>query len=253
MTNPHGSWIWYELLTSDADAAVAFYEKVVGWTSSTFPGSPHGYTIVSAGKDGVGGIMKNPMDTGPIWLGYVGVDDVDASVAKIESLGGKVHMPPTTLDQVGRMSLVEDPQGTKIYVMRGASPDASHAYDRRGMGKGSWNELTTADQDAAFAFYGEMFGWHKESSMQMGPMGEYSFIAPAGSEDAFGAMMDRQKPDAPIQWNFYFRVPDIEEAFARVKANGGTPMHDPMEVPGGERVFYSIDPQGAGFGLVAPK
>ena len=70
MTNPHGSWIWYELLTTDSDAAVAFYEKVVGWTASTFEGAVDGYTIVSAGpQDGVGGIMKNPMDTGPVWLG----------------------------------------------------------------------------------------------------------------------------------------------------------------------------------------
>jgi len=49
------------------------------------------------------------------------------------------------------------------------------------------------------------------------------------------------------------RVADIEAAHAKVKELGGTPHHDPMEVPGGERVFFANDPEGLAFGLVAPK
>lgn len=252
MTNPHGSWIWYELLTTDADAALDFYTKVVGWTPSKFEGAPSDYTILNADGEGVGGVMKNPMPTAPAWLGYIGVDDVDATVAKIESLGGKVHMPPTTMDQVGRMALVEDPQGAKFYVMRGESPEASTAYGRMELGKGSWNELQTSDDAAALDFYSEVFGWKPAGAMPM-PWGNYSFLTLGTEEEMWGAMMPREKPENPIGWNFYFRVPDIEEAFEKVKANGGTPMHDPMEVPGGERVFFSTDPQGAGFGLVAPR
>jgi predicted enzyme related to lactoylglutathione lyase len=33
MTNKHGEFIWYELMTTDPDAARAFYEPVVGWKS----------------------------------------------------------------------------------------------------------------------------------------------------------------------------------------------------------------------------
>jgi len=252
MTNPHGSWIWYELLTSDAAAALDFYTKVVGWAPSKFPGAPGDYTILNAGGEGVGGIMPNPMPTAPTWLGYIGVEDVDATVAKIESLGGQVHMPPTTMDQVGRMALVADPQGARFYVMRGASPEASTAYDRLGTGKASWNELQTGDDAAALDFYGRVFGWKKDGAMPM-PWGDYSFLRGAADEQAWGAMMPREKAEHPIGWNFYFRVPDIEEAHAKVTANGGKPVCDIMEVPGGERVFYATDPQGTGFGLVAAK
>lgn len=252
MTNPHGSWIWYELLTTDADAAIDFYGKIIGWTPSRFPGSPADYTILNAGADGVGGVMKNPMPTAPAWLGYIGVDDVDATVVKIESLGGKVHMPPTTMEQVGRMAMVEDPQGAHFYVMRGESPEASRAYGRRELGKGSWNELQTTDDAAAFGFYGQLFGWRKAGAMPM-PWGEYSFLQAASDPEPWGAMMPREKAEHPVGWNFYFRVPDIEDAHAKVKANGGAPVCDIMEVPGGERVFFATDPQGAGFGLVAPK
>ncbi|PKP89626.1 MAG: hypothetical protein CVT77_17395 [Alphaproteobacteria bacterium HGW-Alphaproteobacteria-16] len=256
MQNAHGSWIWYELLARDKDAALDFYTQIVGWTTRSYDHEPGGYTILSAGEDGVGGVMTNPMPTGSMWLGYIGVEDVDATVARIETLGGKVHMPPTTMEGVGRIAMVADPQGVLFYVMRGASPEPSRAYGRMEMGKGSWNELQTSDDAAALDFYGKVFGWEKAGAMPM-PWGEYSFLRgkDAGEEmDAvWGAMMPREKAEHPVGWTFYFRVPDIEAAHAKVKALGGTPFSDPMEVPGGERVFHATDPQGAVFGLVAAK
>lgn len=250
MTNPHGSWIWYELLTTDADAALDFYTQVVGWTPSKYENTPSDYTILNFDGDGVGGVMTNPMPTGATWLGYVGVDDVDATVAKAEGLGAIVHMPPTTLEGVGRMAMLADPQGARFYVMKGASPEASTAYQRMGMGHASWNDLSTGDDKAAFDFYHDLFGWRKQGAMPM-PWGEYSFLSGGTQDEVWGAMMPREKPEDAIRWNFYFRVPDIEAAFAKVTELGGRPHHDPMEVPGGERVFYATDPQGATFGLVA--
>jgi uncharacterized protein len=257
MTNPHGSWIWYELLTTDAAAATDFYTQVFGWTPTQFEGAPGGYTILNAGEnDPVGGVMTNPMPTPPAWLGYIGVDDVDASVAQIESLGGKVHMPPTTMDGVGRMAMVEDPQGVKFYVMRGESPEDSKAFGRFDMGKCSWNELQTSDANAGFAFYQQTFGWEKAGGMPM-PWGEYSFLRNKDAGDAmdavWGAMMPRREADHPVTWFFYFRAPDAAAVHARVKQFGGTTLSDPMEVPGGERVFQATDPQGAVFGVVAPQ
>lgn len=97
-----------------------------------------------------------------------------------------------------------------------------------------------------------MFGWRQDGAMPM-PWGDYSFLKGANNPEIWGAMMPREKPEDPVGWNFYFRVPDIEAAHAKVKELGGNPFHDPMEVPGGERVFFATDPQGATFGLVAPK
>ncbi len=251
MTNPHGSWIWYELLTSDADAALDFYTQLVGWTPSKFEGAPSDYTILNAGDDGIGGVMPNPMPTGSIWLGYVGVDDVDASVAQMERLGATVHMPATTMEGVGRMAMLADPQGAMLYVMRGSSPESSNAFGRTAMGKVSWNELQTGDDAAALDFYGEVFGWQPDGAMPM-PWGNYSFLRVPADELAFGAVMPREKPDQPIGWTFYFRVSDIKAAHAKVKELGGTTLSDPMEVPGGDHAFHAVDPQGASFGLVAP-
>ncbi len=57
-------FFWYELMTSDLDAADAFYTKVVGWTAQPFdkaPGMPR-YIVMNVGERGVGGLMTMPED-----------------------------------------------------------------------------------------------------------------------------------------------------------------------------------------------
>lgn len=256
MPNPHGSFIWYELLTKDPGAAKAFYDSVVGWKIDPEP-APSGmdYRMIVAADGNVGGVMglNAEMIAGgarPVWLGYFGVDDVDASVASIVAAGGQVHLPAFDIPGVGRLAMVSDPQGVPFYVMRGASDESSNAYQRMGMEHVSWNELLTSDADAALAFYEKQFGITKVGAMPMGEMGEYSFIG-HGSDEAIGAVM-KAPPGAPNGWGFYFRVPDIHAAKARIEAGGGTIRNGPMEVPGGEIVLQATDPEGVAFGLVAP-
>lgn len=263
MTNPHGSWIWYELMTPDPQASRTFYEAVVGWTidaDSAIPG-PTEYRIVHADDGDVAGVLTLTPDmlasgASAGWMGYVGVDDVDATVEQLKAAGGSVHLPPQDVPDVGRFAMVGDPQGVVFYVMRGASDQDSTAFARMGQGHACWNELQTSDADAAFGFYNGLFGWEKAGGMPM-PWGEYSFLRGKDAGNAmdavWGAMMPREKPEHPVGWTFYFRVPDIDAAHARVMSLGGNPLSDPMEVPGGERVFTATDPQGAVFGLVAPK
>lgn len=254
MANPHGTHIWYELLTGDVDAAADFYGQAVGWKSASFGGSrpdDQPYTILSAGTDGVGGMMKNPMATPPLWLGYVGVDDVDAAVAKLERLGGKVHRPAWDLEGVGRIAFVADPQGAMFYLMRGASQMDSTAFSPERDGHCAWNELFAADQKAALAFYGAMFGWEKGDAMPMGELGDYTFINHRGA--MIGAVMDKPAEVPAVGWNYYFRVTGIDAAVERIKAAGGSVINGPQEVPGGLWVINALDPQGGAFGLVGTK
>jgi len=57
-------------------------------------------------------------DFPPCWLPYFMVDDVDASAKKVTSLGGKVHMGPQDIPNVGRFATVSDPQGAMFYVFK---------------------------------------------------------------------------------------------------------------------------------------
>ena len=85
----------------------------------------------------------------------------------------------------------------------------------------------------------------------MGPMGKYHFIASGNTQigAVCGPMPDMGSP----KWNYYFRVPSIEAAVAKVNDGGGTVSMGPHEVPGGDWIIIGNDPQGATFALVGKK
>lgn len=257
MATQTGKPIWYELLTSDVDAAKKFYGDIVGWTTTAFP-SPDGgmqYTIFNVGETGVGGLAELPEGaptSGPAWLSYFYVADVDASVAEVEKAGGKTHMPPTDLPGVGRIALVNDPQGVLFYVMTPdpSMPDQeSTVFSANLPGRCSWNELVTSDQKAALPFYSSLLGWTSKEAMPMGEMGDYTFID--CGDVRLGAMMDRASPEQPLKWTFYYAIPDVDAAVDKVKAGGGSVIMGPMDVPGGQRIILAVDPQGASVGFVS--
>jgi len=263
MRNKHGDFIWYELLTTNADAAQAFYAAVLGW-SYRDSGSPEMDYRLQSAKDSetgamheVGGTMPITPDmlaggARPVWLGYIGVDDVDASLAKLVADGAAVMLPAFDIPGVGRLAMLKDPQGAPFYIMRGEPDETSLAFasDKPRPGHCAWNELSTTDPAAAMAFYTTHFGWTKDGEMDMGEMGAYEFLR-HGS--VIGALM-RKPAEMPVSmWMFYFRVPDIDAATATVKASGGQVLMGPHEVPGGDWIITGLDPQGAVFALVGQR
>ena len=258
MPNPHGSFIWYELLTKDAKAAKTFYDAVVGWNIDAEP-APGGmdYRMINAPDSAAGGVMQLNDDmlangAKPVWLGYIGVDDVDASVAKVVAAGGKVHLPAFDIPDVGRLAMVADPQGNPLYLMDPIPPEGqpdavSDVFSVDGEQRVGWNELTTPDPDTARAYYGELFGWTSDEFMPMGELGEYRFFQHHGVP--IGAVC-RPGPGGSQAWRYYFRVPSISKAVAAVSAGGGQVTMGPHEVPGGDQIIIGNDPQGAEFALV---
>lgn len=235
MTTKPSQFIWYELVTSDADAASRFYGAVIGWAvrDSGTPGMD--YRLLSTADATIGGMMTIRPEAAakgmrPIWLGYLGVADVDATVATAVAAGGTVHMPAADFPEIGRIAMITDPQGALFYVMApiGVGPSLSYATGRPG--HGGWNELHTSDWRAALGFYGAQFGWAKSDALDMGPMGIYLLFKAGG--DAIGGMMNDPQFSRPA-WLYYFTVEDIEAARVRVEAAGGTLLREPHEVPGG--------------------
>jgi predicted enzyme related to lactoylglutathione lyase len=131
---------------------------------------------------------------------------------------------------------------------REPAPEAEPA-----VGEASWLELMTTDAPAAMTFYQQLFGWQPSEAMDMGDMGKYQMFN--RGDRMIGGMMNKPKEmaQAPPHWAIYFRVPGINAAAERVKANGGTILNGPMEVPGGDWILNGMDPQGAAFALHAKK
>jgi len=248
-------FIWYELNTSDIDAAIAFYGKVVGWTVKRSEQPGMDYRMIRAGDTDVGGIMAIPTEaTGmpPAWYGYVDVADVDAEVTAFEAAGGKVAWPANDLPEVGRMAMLVDPQGAMIYVMTPLPRNdgrQSTSYSPGTPGHCGWNEYHARDWTAAFDFYAGRMGWEKGVAMDMGPMGTYQVFDADGVQT--GGMMNNPMPQQA--WLFYFNTGDIDAAVTRITDNGGAIQLPPMEVPGGQWAVVARDPQGAMFGLLGTR
>jgi uncharacterized protein len=250
-----GRPVWYELMTTDMAAAEKFYDAVIGWTSAPFDNSPNPYKVFRrSGQAHVAGLMKTPdgMNMPPFWSMYVAVPKLEDAVAHIKRLGGSDLSGAIDVPTVGRMQMLKDPQGAAFYIIQPESRE-ERPESAPEIGEASWHELMTTDAAAAMRFYQELFGWQPTESVDMGPMGKYQmFNRPHGM---IGGMMNKppEMAAAPSMWTIYFRVPDINEATARIKANGGTITNGPHEVPGGDWIVNGIDPQGAHFALHAKK
>jgi uncharacterized protein len=250
-----GRPLWYELMTTDTKAAETFYRNVVGWTSAPFEGGAQPYTMFQRSADEpVAGLLARPegMNAPPFWAMYVGVPKVEEAASHIKRLGGGECSPLIDIPAVGRMQMMNDPQGAAFYIYQPASTEQRPEAPAE-IGEASWHELMTTDAAAAMKFYQQVFGWEPSEAMDMGEMGTYQmFNRPRGM---IGGMMNKppEMAQVPPHWQIYFRVSDINAAVERIKANGGKVLIGPMEVPGGDWIVSGIDPQGAAFSLHAKK
>lgn len=121
IVNKPNSLCWNELVTRDAAGSKAFYAKVFGWTYDAMPMEDFEYAVIKVGERPNGGIMPmvGPMWEGipPHWMVYFAVANTDAMARKCEQLGGKIMVPPTDM-QVGRFSVLSDPQGAVFTVLQ---------------------------------------------------------------------------------------------------------------------------------------
>jgi uncharacterized protein len=253
MSASHGRFVWYELMTTDTAAAQDYYTRVVGWGAQPAPNASMPYTLLTAGENLVAGMMEQPeqskqMGAPPSWLGYVGVDDVDATTDQARRLGGAVYVEPRDIPSVGRFSVIADPQQAAIGLFKWSipMPDAPVAPETPGCI--GWHELASTDWEKGYAFYNALFGWSKADAMDMGGMGTYQIFSTGGPP--VGGMFNKP-PMVPVTfWLYYFNVGDFDAAVERLKAGGGKIINGPMEVPGGSWIVQANDPQGAMFALV---
>lgn len=251
------TFVWFDLMTTDVEAAKAFYSDVVGWTVQSFGADasrekPYDMFVGSRGP--MGGCMDMPdepkaLGVPPHWLAYIHVPDIEGSLVRVAELGGQL-MGRFAVDGVGQMAIIRDPANAVVCLMQPTDPDGAPGHAGRPQaGEVSWSELTADDLDTAWAFYSALLGWEVRSEMEMGPMGTYRMYGPSGCDAVLGGMMTKP-PQAPVaSWLYYVNVVDLDGALERVKSGGGSIINGPMEVPGGDRVAVCMDPQGAAFAL----
>lgn len=248
---PLGRFCWYELMTTDPEAAPRFYGEIAGWRTETGENGDQPYTMWMIGERSIGGVMELPREAveggaPPHWLVHISTPDLESTTARARELGGTV-MKELEVPSVGSFAIIQDPQGV-VFSAYQPEGDAPGHDQPPAVGEFSWNELATTDWEAAWSFYSELFGWEKDQAMDMGPAGTYQTYG-RGAHPLGG--MFAKPPEMPMPgWLFYIRVPDVEAAVAKVGQLGGHVLNGPMDVPGG-RIAQCADPQGAMFAVHA--
>jgi predicted enzyme related to lactoylglutathione lyase len=108
---------WFEVISDDAPRAQRFYAELFDWKVSSDPTMP-GYAVVDTGNgdDAVGGGIGAPSGPGETGVKiYLRVDDLEAYLAKAESLGGKRLVEPMALPgDFGTIAVLADPDGNPV-------------------------------------------------------------------------------------------------------------------------------------------
>ena len=115
----HGAFSWNELMTTDVAGAKDFYGKMFNWDYEDFTNDVS-YTLAKIDGKESAGIMSMPPEAPnmpPMWGAYVTVNDVEASAKQAVELGGKILMEPRDIPEVGRFSVISDPQGATLAII----------------------------------------------------------------------------------------------------------------------------------------
>ena len=152
-----GIFNWVDLMTTDKEAAEAFYGKLFGWEFDQRP-MPNGESYAIAQKNGrdVTAIFTQPEDQKaqgipPHWQSYINAPDLEETVATWEAEGGTVFMPPFDVMEAGRMAVVQDPTGAVVNLWQAKENIGAGVVNE--VNTFCWAELQTWDTEAAIKFY----------------------------------------------------------------------------------------------------
>ena len=239
-----GRFVWHEQVSPDPKQAQDFYTQLFGWGTEAFKPGEVDYTMISSGGQSHGGFGKAMEGAPPPhWLSHVAVENLEETVERAKSAGGRLAAGPFEVSDVGRIAIIADPQGAYVsaYEPEGDGPVPEGVF--------VWDELGTTDVDGAQRFYEQVFGW---TTSDMGPdYGGYRIFN--RGETGIAGLMALPDASVPAHWQPYVAVDDPDRTTANAIELGGAALMEPMDVPNVGRIAVLRDPQGATFGIIKPE
>jgi predicted enzyme related to lactoylglutathione lyase len=120
--------VHFEIPFDDGDRATAFYQTVFGWQTQSIPEME--YTMAMTGPAGDDGMPSEPgfinggmfqrTETLNVPMVTIGVDDIDASLEKVESSGGQTVEAKMAVGDMGFAAYFKDPEGNLVGLWQNA-------------------------------------------------------------------------------------------------------------------------------------
>jgi predicted enzyme related to lactoylglutathione lyase len=251
-----GSFCWFELGTTDQNAAKTFYSGIFGWTPHDSPiGPDEVYTIFKIdGLDAAAGYTLRPdqqqQGVPPHWMPYIFTKNTDATAARAKQLGGTVVVEPFDVMDHGRMSVVQDPTGAMFCIwqpIKHAGTGVTQVH-----GTVVWADLSTTDQVRGAKFYSDLFGWKMVEGESMKPAapGSYYHIVNGGTMIGGVPPAEYRAAGVPSHWLLYYQVDNCDATVTKVKSLGGRVVVPTMTMGDVRKYAVLADPQGAVFAVV---
>ncbi|WP_306362866.1 VOC family protein [Nocardia sp. CC227C] len=239
---------WFDVTTPNPAKAIGFYIQMFDWTAEPAATSEFGKYILFR-KDGrpVAGLVERssatPQPDG--WLTYLSTDDLDGTLAGVQSNGGRVQRPVGEVPGVGSLAVVTDPVNSSIGVI-GSQLDAERAV---GTGTPVWTEIETVDWPVTVEFMTKTFGLHTES--QSDTPGS-RFVTMHDQEQPRGGIFELGPDVSRSRWEVAFLVPDAQRAVDHAVDLGAGIVRPVYDVPVGTGLGARLsDPSGAHFNIIA--
>jgi hypothetical protein len=242
-----GAFCWSQLNAREAASCEPFYARLFDWSATHEDMGGRPLTLFSRGKEQICTLMQIPTqgaeDPSSRWMGYVWVEDLDASFLKARALGATSFLAPTPIPGVGRFAVIGDPGGAVLGIYEQNGPVDPAMPLPTGPGAFCWYELTTRATVASIAFYTALFGW----TTQDWPMDFGIYTLFLRGEEAVAGLMPISGPEwegVTNHWMPYVGVADVDERFAAVPGLGGTGCVPPTDIPEVGRFAVVADPTG---------
>lgn len=236
------NFTWYELRTTDVEAAQHFYTEVLGWSvrpsaTSLFldaEGEPAAELSVLSER-------ARALGAPPNWLGHLAVTELGPTLQRFLAAGAE-PLGPVRRDARGEVATLRSPHG-EVLGLSTRREGPSRAV--------RWHELNTTDAERALRTYAELAGFRATGRLALAPaLDPYLTFAFADSRENNGGMVGTARaPHIHTHWLYYFAVRELDAALAKVRGLGGAVLAGPFTLPGGERVAPCEDAQGAAFAL----
>jgi predicted enzyme related to lactoylglutathione lyase len=240
-----GKFVWHDLITDDVPAVKKFYSELFGWEyESTEEGENATYTIIKLKGKSIGGIIFDKRDKKAVseaqWVSYLSVPEVDKATDYFRNNGGTVHRETWDINNRGRVSVVSDPQGAFLVLIKtiGGDPEDAEPQNNSWL----WNEFFASDPEEAVSFYEKLVVYdHEKTEITE----DYNYYVLNKNKTARAGVLKNPWEKVRPNWLPYIKVEDPNTLVTKTEELGGRVIFKPKENVRKGSVAIISDPTGA--------